>query len=193
MDSSSTFRHFVSSTFADPSEERNASQRRVRPELTKLCERDGHRTTKKPWSALRDDFRESNRVAADHLIIKLAALGLKLCRSNELPTEPVEFDHITKEQAQLLDEMEHNRWVAERLLAGWRYAPEGQSIEVTQANKKRKLSHNIIPWDYLGQDRKKDFDQLKTVLKECQNDRFCLEIMPATEVHLIRTTADELT
>jgi voltage-gated potassium channel Kch len=137
----------------------------------------GYRQTKQPWSALRDDFRESNRVAADHLTIKLAAIGLRLRRSSESPAQPVKFDKITKPQAQLLAEMEHNRWVAERLLAGWRYAAEGKTSEETQENKKRKLNHNMIAWDRLGEDRKKDFDQVRTILRECQKDRFCVEVL----------------
>jgi DNA polymerase elongation subunit (family B) len=39
MSFSKTFRVFVSSTFADLVEERNALQQRVWPELTKLCEK----------------------------------------------------------------------------------------------------------------------------------------------------------
>lgn len=139
----------------------------------------GCRQTKEPWSALRDDFRESNRVAADHLIIKLATLGLQIRRTSEEVTNPVEFDKITRDQAQLLAEMEHNRWVAERLLAGWRYAPEGRTKQETDANKKRKRNHNLIPWDRLEEDRQKDFDQVKTVLRECQKDRFCVEVVPS--------------
>lgn len=135
----------------------------------------GHRQKKESWSTLRDDFRESNRVAADHLLIKLAAIGLRLRRSSESPVDPVEFSTITKSQAQLLAEMEHNRWVAERLLAGWRYTPEGKTQEEIDANKKLKLNHNLLSWNQLGEERKKDFDQVKTVLRECQKDRFCVE------------------
>jgi len=40
---SKTFRVFVSSTFADLAEERSALQRRVWPELAKLCEKAGFR------------------------------------------------------------------------------------------------------------------------------------------------------
>src|SRR5271154_51242 len=43
MNASRTFRVFVSSTFADLVEERNALQRRVWPELGKLCEKAGFR------------------------------------------------------------------------------------------------------------------------------------------------------
>lgn len=156
---------------------RESIGRKVHDDYEQQAIKAGYRETKEPWSALRDDFRESNRVAADHLLIKLAALGLKLRRSNESPASPVEFNSITKAQAQLLAEMEHNRWVAERLLAGWRFAPEGRTKQETDANKKRKLNHNLISWNRLGEERKKDFDQVKAVLRECQKDRFWVEAL----------------
>jgi len=43
MANTQTFRVFVSSTLADLVEERNALQRRVWPELAKLCEKAGFR------------------------------------------------------------------------------------------------------------------------------------------------------
>lgn len=137
----------------------------------------GVRQTKELWSELRDDFRESSRLAADHLLIKLAAIGLKLRRSSEATATPIEFNSITKSEAQVLAEMEHNRWVVERLLAGWRYASQGDTDDKTQANKERKLNHNLISWNRLGNERKKDFDQIKTVLRECQKDGLCVERM----------------
>lgn len=144
----------------------------------------GYRTNKTPWSTLSDDFRESNRVAGDHLIIKLAALGLKPRRTGQSRVDSVSFDRITKAQAQLLAEMEHYRWVAERLLAGWRYAPKGQTREVDEANKKLRLNYNLIAWHGLGEDRKKDFDQIRAVLRECQKDGLCVERLlgPNTEL-----------
>ena len=154
---------------------RESIGRKIHDDYENQAVKSGYRESKVLWSALRDDFRESNRVAADHLLIKLAAIGLKLRRSTASPVQSILFDTITKAQAQLLAEMEHNRWVAERLLAGWRYAPEGKTSDETQANKKRKLNHSLIAWDRLGEDRKKDFDQVKTVLRECQKDRFCVE------------------
>jgi hypothetical protein len=137
----------------------------------------GHREQKVAWSAERDDFRESNRIAADHLLIKLATIGLKLQRSSDSSGTRVEFSKITNSQAQLLAEMEHYRWVAERLLAGWRHAPEGQTKEDTEANKRRKLNHNLVPWTDLGADRTKDYDQIRTVLRECQKDGICVEVL----------------
>lgn len=149
--------------------------RKIHDDYEQQAVKTGSKKVKKPWSDLRDDFRESNRVAADHLLVKLATLGFQIRRSIEEIKKPVEFDSITQGQAQLLAEMEHNRWVAERLLAGWRYAPKGDTPEATEANKQRKLNNNLVPWSRLHEEQKKDFDQVRTVLWECQKDRFRVE------------------
>lgn len=54
------------------------------------------------WYELSEEERDSNRQAADHLLIKRG------------------FIHCSDEQ---LMESEHMRWCAERLLKGWRYSP----------------------------------------------------------------------
>jgi hypothetical protein len=141
----------------------------------------GEKQSKVEWSKAPDEFCESNRVAADHMMIKLATLGLRLHDDERPRSEPLEFDAIFRSQLQLLGEMEHYRWVSERLLAGWRFAPQGNSKEETAANKARKLNHNIVPWENLGPDRKKDFDQVQAILRECQKDRFSIEKIPSVE------------
>lgn len=151
--------------------------RKIHDDYEQQAVKAGYRQAKEPWSTLRDEIRESNRSAADHLIIKLAVLGLKLQQTSEPAKYSVEFDSITKANALLLAEMEHYRWVAERLLAGWRYMPEGPTREQTEENKKRELNHNLVAWDRLGADRKKDFDHVRTVLRECQNDKFAVEML----------------
>jgi len=157
----------------DPIRERIG--RKIHDDYEQQAVKTGSKKVKKPWTDLRDDFRESNRVAADHLLIKLATLGFQIRRSLDEIKKPVKFDSITQAQAQLLAEMEHNRWVAERLLAGWRFAPKGDTPEATEANKKRKLNHNLVPWSRLHEEQKKDFDQVRTVLWECQKDHFRVE------------------
>jgi hypothetical protein len=43
--------------------------------------------------------------------------------------------------------MEHERWVAERLRAGWKYTSGGK-------NHGRKESPYLVPWDELGEEIK---------------------------------------
>ncbi len=66
-----------------------------------------------PWDAL-DDYKSSNRQQADHLGIKLRAVG---CEAAAL-SDPRPEHTFSAEEAELLAELEHARWVAERTLAG---------------------------------------------------------------------------
>lgn len=74
-----------------------------------------------PWVLLEPVFRESNLHAAKHGAIKtwLLDLAQETIGSNE------SFDlNQHPSIIRLLAEMEHNRWMAERLMEGWRFAPE---------------------------------------------------------------------
>ena len=126
-----------------------------------------------PWEATRDDFRESSRVAADHLAIKLSMLGFRLQRNEGTGPKPQYFESIKITDAGTLAHMEHNRWVAERLLSGWRYAPKPTDEKTMVQNNQRKSNHNLVPWDKLDRERQKDLDQIRVVLRECQQ-RFCV-------------------
>lgn len=68
------------------------------------------------WAALDEDLRESNRQQADHLVIKLRTVGAEAATSSD-PRPPI--DSFADEQVELLAQMEHARWNAERILAGW--------------------------------------------------------------------------
>lgn len=72
------------------------------------------------WEALSESEKDSNRQAADHLRIKRCFLD----RDDE---------HLMR--------MEHERWCAERLLAGWRHSPQKQVAE--------RLNPNLCPYDDL--------------------------------------------
>jgi len=74
-----------------------------------------------PWEQSPDDLKESNRQQADHIAVKLAAVGCGM----ELLTDwtaAVAFT-FTSAEVEKLAEMEHDRWVAERLEKGYRLGP----------------------------------------------------------------------
>ena len=75
------------------------------------------------WNAVSDDFQESSRVAADHMQIKLATSSYRIVRREEATGPRIReiYPHSNPGAKQRLAQMEHNRFVAERLLAGWRY------------------------------------------------------------------------
>ena len=107
------------------------------------------------WQELRDDFKESNRHAADHLPVKLRALGY-----HEAPLQP-ERERVLKfedHEISLLAKMEHARWCAERWLANWEHAPK--------TDRAKKLSCALCQWDALPSDeQKKDPEQVNAIFR----------------------------
>lgn len=109
----------------------------------------------KDWVRLGEDFRESNRQQATHIPIKLRAIGMEMVNRSD-PRPAVEgFD---PKQSDLLAEMEHNRWVAERKVNNWKYG--------TENDKPNRISKSIIDWDKLTPDiQKYDYDAVALIPK----------------------------
>jgi len=82
------------------------------------------------WEELSEGLRQANRAQADHLLIKRRTL--EVSRSDEA--------------IEALTVAEHRRWMAEKLVAGWRYAAARDDI--------RRLHPSIRPYDELSEDEK---------------------------------------
>jgi len=99
------------------------------------------------WDGLDHDLRDSNRQAADHIAVKLRAIG---CKTKAGPrgsrSEKRQFK-FRKHEVELLARMEHARWCAERSVSGWRLAPE--------LDQKRKLTPHLVPFASLPADVQK--------------------------------------
>ena len=91
-----------------------------------------------PWEALPESLKEANRQAADHVPVKLRALGYHLV-PRELAISPITA--FSREQIRLLAPVEHARWCASRWLDGWRYSRSRDDA--------RRLHHDLIPWEKL--------------------------------------------
>jgi len=99
------------------------------------------------WKSLtNEDFRESSRQQVDHLLIKLRAVGCEATASND-PRPRVKWN-ASEIDFDLLAELEHRRWVAERLLAGWTYAPG-------KKDPSKRTNPNVVPWAELGAETKR--------------------------------------
>jgi hypothetical protein len=117
---------------------------------------DGHSHTDKAaiqsWNKLPEYLKEANRVAAENLELKLAmVLSVEEDADEDLD---VRFEkHIDS-----LSKMEHNRWMAEKLLQGWTYGE--------QTNKKTFTHKNIVTWDELTEEEKeKDRTQVRATTR----------------------------
>lgn len=90
------------------------------------------------WKDLGDDFLESNRQQADHLPVKLRAIGCKIAECGEAG-DPVE--KLTPAEIDMLAPVEHQRWNAERWLAGWCLGTPGDKLN--------RISPYLVAWEQL--------------------------------------------
>ena len=90
------------------------------------------------WEHLREDFRESNRQQADHIGIKLRAIGCRMVPAEAAGEKVTDF---SAEEIEMLSQLEHRRWYAGRWLSGWRYGKE--------TDKARRIHNCLVPWEEL--------------------------------------------
>jgi hypothetical protein len=94
-----------------------------------------------PWENLREDLKESNRQQADDIPGKLRKI--KCGYSPVVDRKPAALV-FTEDEVEILAELEHERWVKERLLAGWSYGNE-RDVD-------RKISPHLVEWKALPED-----------------------------------------
>jgi len=100
-----------------------------------------------PWKKLREDFKESNRLQADEIPKKLEAIGCNFAPILGEKPKPFKF---TREECEMMAAMEHKRFVAERLQAGWSQG------KVRDDNK--KIRTDLVEWSELP-DKIKEYDR----------------------------------
>src|SRR4030042_6296437 len=106
-----------------------------------------------PWGELEETYKKSNRRAAEHIRVKLDAIGCDIAITTDWDTPRFEF---TPEEVELLAQMEHERWVEEKLSDGWRYSP-------TKDLEKKTIPY-LVPWDDLSEaDKDKDRNQVRNL------------------------------
>jgi voltage-gated potassium channel Kch len=94
-----------------------------------------------PWERLLPIFRASNRAQADDVKNKLAMIGMRIERT-EAGGRRLQ---LSEQAVQLLAEMEHGRYVVDRLQAGWQLGDR-------DANRGR--SPYFLPWTDLTTDER---------------------------------------
>lgn len=126
---------------SDLDQELDSMARALHEDYKRRREREGVRKDDpalRDWEDLDDDYIQSNRHAADHIPVKLHALGYHSGKSGSEPGETVE--RFTAEEVDLLGRMEHERWNAERFLAGWTLGPR---------DPLKRVSPYLVAWEAL--------------------------------------------
>ena len=124
---------------------------RLNPEKETHCE----------WEYLSEDIKNQNRFQADHLWVKLRAIG---CKAVPINDKAEEYD-FTKDPdlVEMLSKVEHNRWEAHMWLNGWKYG--------AVRNDKKKIHTDLVEYEKLS-DEVKQYDR-NTIL----NIKHILSIM----------------
>jgi len=107
----------------------------------------------KPWSELDEEFKESNRKQADHIVTKLQAVNCgiepRISRDEPLFT-------FNPEEVEKLAELEHQRWNEERSAEGWKYGPVKDNT--------RKITPWLVPYPQLPEEIKEyDRDPVRNI------------------------------
>lgn len=102
------------------------------------------------WGDVGETYRTASRAVADHAIVKLWDAGWMPAAAGEKGEMP----EMSEAEVMRLAELEHTRWMAERLLSGWRPGEK--------RDNRLRVHDNIVPWSALTEDSKaKDADQVR--------------------------------
>ncbi len=115
------------------------------------------------WRQLSETDRHSNRMAAVHVEIKLACLGYRLVpptRDGAPDPAGLDLPAVDGLTLEILGHAEHNRWMAERLLAGTSHGPKSNS---PPRRPTLRPAESLPP-----EEAAKDRDQIRTVFATLQ-------------------------
>ena len=102
------------------------------------------------WTQLPEVLKNANRNQADHIGIKC-----RILTGESLPLPEQVERALTPETKLRLAQMEHQRWIADKKMAGWQYT-DGEKDAI------RRLSPSLIDWDDLSESEKqKDVDAVE--------------------------------
>ena len=117
------------------------------------------KVTNVPWEALPEDKRDANRRLVIHIAAKLSSAGVDIepwLKSLDdqpgrasLPT--VQGRPLDGSAAERLAMLEHERWMADRRVNGWRHGPQRDDV--------RRLHPDLVPYDRLNPQSQR-FDRL---------------------------------
>lgn len=101
------------------------------------------------WAKLPERYREANRLPALHHAVKRAAWNSRVDEKDPLFAEDRMLEHLARS--------EHMRWMAEKVVDGWRYSPV--------RDNDRLLHDQLKPFDTLERDmQEKDYETFRWAL-----------------------------
>jgi hypothetical protein len=109
------------------------------------------------WSDVLETYRAANRAVADSAMVKVWDAGWRPAMKGEkgdtAPTVPADM-------MERMAKREHDRWMAERLMSGWRPTAHGE------ARNNDLMAHDkIAPWEVLSEaDRENDVVQVRAAM-----------------------------
>jgi len=126
-------------------------------------------TEVKPWEDLQEFLKEATLTQADHVIESVKSLGYTIVESKR----SARIWRQTENEIERLAELEHERWVQERMDNGWSYGP--------QRDDGNKIHDCLVPWDRFPESMK-EYD--RAVARSIPNILASngLEIIPSTVV-----------
>ena len=100
------------------------------------------------WDKLKDEQKDSNRLPARHLFFKLRFVNAEF--SDVETGEELNFDTLEDSIWDTIARMEHNRWVAEKLINGFVLVePEKDRKLGVFLKEKMKCHWDLVPFDQL--------------------------------------------
>jgi hypothetical protein len=117
---------------------RYLEKRRTKPDF-------GSEDADENWENLFQEYKDSNRKVADHMGVKLRGIGVEVVAKNDPRPEAV----FREEELDILSKLEHQRWSADRSLAGWIYgkAKSASKRKTPYLTKWKKLTEEIKDYD----------------------------------------------
>ena len=111
----------------------------------------------KDWSDVLETYRAANRAVADAAMVKVWDAGFRPAAKGEKGETAIAVP------PDLIDKMaqrEHDRWMAERLMSGWRPTAAGET-----RNNDLMIHDKIVGWDQLNEnDRNNDVVQVRAAM-----------------------------
>lgn len=111
----------------------------------------------KDWSDVLETYRAANRAVADAAMVKVWDAGFHPAAKGEKGETAI---GVPPELIDKMAQREHDRWMAERLMSGWRPTAAGE------ARNNDLMTHDkIVGWDQLNEnDRNNDVVQVRAAM-----------------------------